>query len=528
MVAAASPRYEHCGRLPASYPAKLITRRHLCEQEDDVMQKRFLIDGSLKSNWFTVPFALAIIALGIAIFMKLPLEPRDYPGYLIVTFGIAVFFACVSAVSALRIVAKRRWLEVENDGFAIVNKGARKTYSDKDVMSLAHFVTRNYFNGKFTAITHSLTLWLPGQSGFETVSMNCRAKVGKLDEFGQFVDRVWTALVTRMKAYMDEGKPVVGEGWKLDKNALTARSAEGEELVIPMADIAAVNTVDQNVCVWRKGEDLPCWKVKQKTVNASMLNKLLDDIIQARGAYQEPGLGRILFERKIMTLTASIICYLLVLVGFIFAVGLSFITLMIGIPIGIGSLAGGVATWICRKDVLRCHSRAVFLRRWGRERHLMYEDVGSFSYSATRMYHNGIYTGTTLSMKFLPRNPATAKKISYSTTLSVIDDGLELLREHVSGVIAAQMGKLLAQDGSVPWTQNMRFLRDGLEYRATGFVRRSDPKVVPYTEITNFTVQDGTFHLWIKGSEKSVMHEAMSVMNFFPGYALLASMFRKK
>lgn len=491
------------------------------------MNKRFLIAGSYNSKLFWLPFIFGLIILGIAGLMKIDIRPGNYPMYFVVTLGIAALLLIITAVFLFMIKARRKWLEVGADGFSIIGSDGKRDYSDRDVISLAHFITRNFSNGKLYSVTHSLTLWLAAKSGFDTVRMEHKVKVKKPDDFSGFIARIWDPLVTRAKSFMDEGKQIVGDGWQLDHTALKTKSADGRELIMPVSDISAVDSIDGHICIWKRGEDLPCWKVSEKTVNALLFHRLLGDIIDARGeAASGGGLGRILFERKSMGLLTNVVCYVLVTIGFLIAWGLYKDLGWVSAVVAVISAVGLWLTFRSRKDVLKCHARGVFLRKWGIDRQLMYEDVGSFSYSATRMYHNGLYTGTTLVMKFIPSDPGKGRQISYSTTLRNVDDSLEMLRQHVSVVVSANMAAILAAKGAVEWTKNMRFVKDGLEVRPSGFLGRREFQKILYTDIQNFDILEGVFHIWVKGKDKSVMQEQMSELNLFPGYVLLASMFK--
>ena len=163
--------------------------------------------------------------------------------------------------------------------------------------------------------------------------------------------------------------------------------------------------------------------------------------------------------------------------------------------------------------------------RFGR-RTMRYRDIGEFTYGAVRMYYNGVYTGTTLTMKFVARPPAEREKISYSAQVQTGDEELDNLRDHIARVIAVRMDEELAAGRPAVWTPNLTFHPDGIEYRAAGFIGRKEPVKIPYSEVTNFGLEQGVFHLWVAGKEKSVMQEQVSAPNFFPGYVLLSSRFR--
>src|SRR5262249_18602144 len=56
----------------------------------------------------------------------------------------------------------------------------------------------------------------------------------------------------------------------------------------------------------------------------------------------------------------------------------------------------------CRRAAFRCHEFGVRQSGLTGERKLRYLDVASFTYSAVRHFHNGVYTGTAYSFHFNP------------------------------------------------------------------------------------------------------------------------------
>jgi hypothetical protein len=112
--------------------------------------------------------------------------------------------------------------------------------------------------------------------------------------------------------------------------------------------------------------------------------------------------------------------------------------------------------------------------------------------------------------------------LTYTKQLRNADAGLDHVRDHVSQLIAERMAQQLALGRAVIWTDGLRFLPEGLEYRAKGLFGRKPPVMFPYSQIHGCDADAGTFHLWIYGQKKPVAKESVARPNFYPGYLLLA------
>ena len=107
-----------------------------------------------------------------------------------------------------------------------------------------------------------------------------------------------------------------------------------------------------------------------------------------------------------------------------------------------------------------------------------------------------------------------------------LDWWLEGLREHVTNILMPKMAKTLSESGNLQWMPNVRITQDGFFYRPKGFVSRKEEQFLSFADVTGFNVDEGTFHVWKKGADKSVIRESTSEPNFFPGFLLLTIMYR--
>ena len=152
---------------------------------------------------------------------------------------------------------------------------------------------------------------------------------------------------------------------------------------------------------------------------------------------------------------------------------------------------------------------------------MRFADVGSFTYSATRHYHNGAYVGTFINLKFEPLPECDVRPIAYNTSVMGEDASLEELRDFISRAIAARMADRIAAGQPVKWTNNLTFLPNGLEYRRGGLLGRKAAEMLLYCDYHGYGLDHGTFSVYRKGAKKAVMTESASAPNFFPGFYLL-------
>jgi hypothetical protein len=297
--------------------------------------------------------------------------------------------------------------------------------------------------------------------------------------------------------------------------------------------MSAVDVFDDHVCVWVRGQDEPVARIPVHAANSHLLWRLLHERVTS--ALPEPeappagGLGRVLFERKpsrtnrIGLWAAAGMLALFGLLALLAAVQgeweLALPALLMG---GFMGLLG--ALLLSQAKSFHCHQFGVRKRFFGREQHVRYADVNSFTYQAVRQFVNGVYSHTSVRMVFLANGEQRPHKLVYSAALRNIDAELDQLRDHISQIIASRMRAALAQGERVPWTSRLAFLSDGLEFRPAGLLGRKTAEVVPYGELRTFSMNGGVFQLWRSQRKKAILREEISKPNFFPGFFLLLAL----
>ncbi|MEM7454344.1 MAG: hypothetical protein AAF456_08305 [Planctomycetota bacterium] len=408
------------------------------------------------------------------------------------------------------------------NGFAVVDRSGRAEFSDEQVVGLSYYSTRKHSQGVLKWSKRFFHIWVQGQE--KPVRLEDKIAAGEPDPFHGMIERISENYRQRASDALEMGAVVSGEGFALDNQILTI-APEKNPHSVPLNEITSMGIFDDELRVWRQGQDEAALSLPLSARNCYPLELLLKTRISEPTAepHSAGGLGRVLFERKMARGW--------VITLWVFAAS----SLIAGILIGIGEpwlIPGGlilaalfaISAWSGSRSVFRCHERGVYKRSLLGERELRYDELTSFSYGATRHYHNGVYTGTHLTLKFIPPTDSGRKSLFYSTTTKHGDAELDNMRDHISGVIASKMAEMLTNNQPVQWTKNLRFAPDGIEYRPAGFLGRKDAVLLPFDQIHGFDIQQGFFMIWEHGKKKPVISEAISEDNFFPGYFVLLSL----
>jgi hypothetical protein len=387
----------------------------------------------------------------------------------------------------------------------------------------------NYTNGVLQSTTRTFDVWAEGEAGAEQVKMISRLAVGAGDPLAALIARLHEHLYERAAHALEGGQSFEGEGWTLHANELVtnaARSARG----MRFEALAAADIFDDHLCVWQHGKDEPVLRIPVRAANTLVLVRLLRERIAPGPDAGEhctgDELGRILFERRpgrglvallwLLPVAAVLVmactAYLAVLRG----AGAWWVGLEISAPLGL--------TWLL--PLSQCVTFSVhehgLRRKWlFRTQQLRYSDVDTFTYSAVRQYVKGVYSGTNFTLTFASLAGGKLQKLTYARNLRNADSELDHLRDSVSQMIANRMNSQFAQGRAVTWTDGLRFLSDGLEYRAAGFFGRKAPELIRYSQISGYDLHQGMFWLWVHDRKKPVVKENMALTNFFPGYHLL-------
>lgn len=484
-----------------------------------------LVKGEL-SVWHAIGSAVGVLAVivgGVLLVLQLP------AGWFVGAAGMVLALSVGSA--ALALWQRRTWVEDLGNGLVVRDRQGVRQHPDEQIIALALETKKQHTQGEVKGITRIFKLWLDGTP--TPVVMTNSIRTGYPDPLANLIDRLVGTLAGRMSDDIERGGNAAGDGWRLDKSHLLL--GPSQEQAVPLAELVAVEIFEQKMCIWRRGQDAAIFKAPLGFRNAHLLPLLLEPRMpsadERREAPSTTGLGRILFERKPGAVGIAL-CAIFGIVAFV----AGFILLAVNWPKVEGILFLGIALVVSvlfalgavtqRYMVFRCHERGVFKGNLFGEKLLPYASVASFTYSATKHYHNGAYVGTQLAMKFEPIAGSGAPAISYGATVQVADDDLEELRDFISRQLADRMAEQLSTGQPVHWTANLVFLREGIQYRPAGMLGlgRKEPHFLPYDAYGGCNLNEGVFYLFVKGNSKAVMTEQCNAANFFPGFYLLLLM----
>lgn len=484
------------------------------------------IGRSYREWWFLALIfaAVCLLASSAMLFVvKQPLAPS-----VLIVGGVAAFSA---GMSALLIARSRFQVEMTSDGFRVRDRRGEREFSDDRVICASLASKANYTNGVLQSTTRTLDVWVESEAGSEQIKMVNRLAVGASDPLTPLVERVLAHLYERANAALAAGQSFEGEGWTLYAQELVVdskRHAPG----VRFEALAAADIFDNHLCVWKHGQDEPVLRIPVRSANTQVLLRLLRERITSHAENGEPRsgdeLGRILFERKPERGTVGVLY--LTPIAVLVTLGVAAIMAIVrgdrdALWVGLAVCLGLGLIWaLSLKQCIafRVHERGV-RRKWlfGTQQ-LQYSDVDSFTYSAVRQFVKGVYAGTNFTLTFTSMSDGKPRKLTYDRKLRNADADLDHLRDTVSQLIANRMAGQFGAGRSVVWTDGLRFLPEGLEYRAAGFFGRKAPVVLPYSQILGYDANQGNFWLWVHGRKKPVVKENMALPNFFPGYLFLA------
>jgi hypothetical protein len=485
-----------------------------------------LVRGEL-SIWHVIGVIAGVLAVPVGIVLVLCQLPV---GWFVGAAGIVLALS-VGSVS-LALWRQRMWVEDLGTGLVVRDRQGARQYPDEQIVALALETKKQHDQGEIKGVKRTFKIWL--DSTPTPVVMTNSIKTGFPDPLANLISRLVATLEQRLNADIDRGGSASGDGWRIEKSQLAL--GPSQEQNIPLAELVAVEVFEQKMCLWRKGQDAAIFKAPLGSRNAHLLPLLLLPRIasgeERQDSEAQAGLGRILFERRQTKLGIAIFIILAIVavfVGLLMFVAMlpKVIDGLICLAIGLGvATLFGFLTVVMRYMVFRCHQRGVFKGNILGEKQLLYAAVASFTYVATRHYHNGAYVGTQLQMKFEPIAGSGATRISYGATVQVADDDLEELRDFISRQLAERMAQQLSTGQPVQWTPNLTFMREGIQYRPAGMlgIGRKEAQFVPWDAYGGCSLDKGVFYLFVKGNSKPVMTEQCSVANFFPGFYLLTMM----
>lgn len=449
--------------------------------------------------------------------------------------------AAGSAIGLRWRISRRQWATLSESGFTLSDRRGETAYTDAEVRSLALHRKPNYFQGVEKSATRTLLVWLRERDADtppERLELTTTYKTGEADPLDTLINRLSRCVLDLARTQLAEGSTFAGKDWVLEEQNLVV-AAKPAPLHARLDEIVMTGVVDHKLCLWRRGEDEVWARIPIDSINAYVLKWLLDErLAECESEAEESvagGLGRVLFERqpgRAQVVACILIGPLALMTGIGVVVwgvvgnrGQDAWSVIVGLAFLAGAIGCGYGIVHARFAKFRCHQFGLVKRGVRNRKTLRYEHVEAFTYQATRMYHNGVYTGTLFVLDFEPFSEHKASRIRYMVNIQNADSELDNLRDQVSQIIAARMRREMDAGREVAWTPGLTFRGDTLFYRAAGFLGRSKVAVaIPLSEIGSHQCDEGTYRLFLKSGGKAVVQENTSVRNFYPGYHCMAGL----
>ena len=439
-------------------------------------------------------------------------------GWLIAA-GVIGTVAVAIEIYAFLLNRSRQWVDDTDDGFTLYGVNDERDYLDEDVTSLAYGSKVVLANGTPTGVTRMFRLWMANET--KPIDMRTFVAVGTTDPLQPLIDRLINKHVANGQAELKKGGQIVGQDWQLDQK--TFHHKQGS---VAVSELSACGVYEDRVCLWQTNEDNAFCRIPVDSQNAIVLLRIVAKLLEGRPESQpegdRDGLGRVLFERK---------------AGYLIEILLGLLTAVL--------FGGGLATWretpavmiisviaglltaglVCfRTRSFRCQQRGVCLKTAVGENALRYAEIESFTYAATRHFHNGAYTGTSIALKFRPTVESEAKAVNYSTMVKGSDADLDELRDFISGVIASRLKQQILNGSSIHWVAKSKFTPRGLSYTPTSFFGKKEAEFMPYADFHGHSFKDGTLYIFRKKGQNAILSAPTNSDNFFPGFYLLLNL----
>jgi hypothetical protein len=465
------------------------------------------------------------------------------------SFGVGVVAAGLFFWRFWAIAKTRCWLTATDSGFILTNFRGKHCIADDDVTDIG--ITERIVSSQRMSSTHR-TVRFSFRSGdrVDTLAFDQHLKSSQPDQLGHALQRALKNRCRRVREDIERGETLSGDGWMLTRAMLTVQTGEASREIL-LTELKAIDWVDGAVCVWANGEVETVLRVEGTQPGATVLFHVLGELrvsspvaesttesadktavrtVYAPVSEGGVGLGRLLFSRdkrltnqqrrsfRRLAIIAGIFGSIWTVAGFATENNkLAPIAQLFG-PATL--LACVIYIWACvrRGPELLCYENGIVYVTRRATTELLYRDMVSFTYSATRLLVNGVEAGTTVQLVF--ESSDGRRRISYHLELSPYqDDAIERLREHISSIIAGSMARSLREGQPVKWTGQLAFTAEGLAIVREGSSGKG--RVVPYNEVTHHEFKEGAFFLHSKTDFGRPIKERVSQPNFFPGYHLL-------
>ncbi|HEX7808694.1 MAG TPA: hypothetical protein VF608_08215, partial [Thermoanaerobaculia bacterium] len=345
------------------------------------------------------------------------------------------------------------------------------------------------------------------------------------DPLNPMLDRLFARLAA-------EPRERSGARWTFERATLHARNE-----TVPADLIAKAAMFDNEVRLWRRGEESPFLAVPASSKNAYVLLHLADNALQnnvpaktvaEHVADDGTALGRLLFVRR--TSVTSVLWYTALIYAALWVGSLSIAKFLPEFTrAGRGALlalAVMIAFYAIGRIAMRYrfHERGVIHTTLLGNRTLLYASVHSMTWRATTTLINSISTGTTNTILFTPSDDTRPLKIKLHRWRAV-DNDLEPLRDGIAQQIAYRLQQQLAEGFTIAWTSRATFTQGGIILK-TGLLGRGE-EVLRYDQPIGMFFNEGYLTLFRETWRSPLATLNTAAENFYPGLALFQTLMQQ-
>lgn len=418
------------------------------------------------------------------------------------------------------------YVQIHTDSFDYSENLETTFVPDYSVSAIAIATHQQYFLGSLQAVHHRYTIW--SDLDANPIILESKSTSSTPDPLDSLIARLKARVLRRAREELLSGRAVHGDCWSLNTRHLRW-DAEGRSHVIAPDQLAACEEYDNQVCIWREGQDAPIVKFPESGRNAILLHQLLQP-----GEVEEPfpqparptTMGRMLFERRI---DAGAKLYYITAAAFVFAFGAymhlfvvrdavtwraATVMMLAAIPILLIGYRSANAAHQYFENAVR------HVGLFG-NRTIYYCDVDQMRYQVTRQFHQGIYCGIEVELLLTPRQNPELGSIKHCFTVLKHDQAMDLVATRISKLIAARMSRELQEGQSIPWSEQVILEPAGLRYRGVGASNQVDFQSISYRDIGRQTIDEGSLRLYRLGESEPFLQVGSSTMNFDAGIRVI-------
>ncbi|HLQ44174.1 MAG TPA: hypothetical protein VK137_05560, partial [Planctomycetaceae bacterium] len=275
------------------------------------MSEPILVRGGV-SGWLIACRVMTALTALFGVAVLLFGNPSLGVALCVIGGGLWIVLELYSAVQRSR----REWIEDTGDGFIHTDRQGGRTFDDEHVTSIAFEQKKIFANGVAKNIQRTCRLWVIDEP--RPIELRNKFKLEDADPLANLLRRLMERVRIGLEKSLTDGGQIEGDGWWLDRESLNV-TVNPAEVAVPLSELTECAVFDNQMCVWRQGQDEAFVKFPAGSQNACLLPLLLAKHLERasdkKDADDGPGLGRILFERRAKTSTRVLLALVAFVIG---------------------------------------------------------------------------------------------------------------------------------------------------------------------------------------------------------------------